>query len=246
MEEHTRHFIYKISTLAVIGAVVIVALVRERIIDNPHREVAVQGEGRVFIKPDIAQVTLAVSIFKKPSPADAIKEGADKINAVTGKLKTLGVEEKDIQTTTFNLNPEYSYDKGVSSIVGYSLNQQLRVKVRKIDTLGQVLQSAVDVGANQIGDVQFVIDDIESARQLARDKAIDQAKQKAKAVANASGIRLGKVVGFFEDSTPPSPITYGYGMGGNAATADKVSLAPSTPPGENEIVVDVTLNYEIK
>jgi len=224
---------------------VIIALVRDRIIDNPRREVAVQGQGKIFVKQDTAQITLSVSVFKKQTPVEAIQEGSERINKIIDTLKSLGIQDKDMQTIAFNLTPEYTYDKGISILSGYSLTQQLKVKIRDIQKLGQIIQDSVSAGANQVSDAEFVVDDLEGARQQARILAVEQVKQKAKAMAASSGIRLGKVVGFWEDTAPTPPLYGGYGgMGGG--TVDKVAQSPSTPPGQNEIVVNVSLNYEVK
>ena len=243
INQDNQKFILKIALLLGLIAIVLVAILRDRIVNYPRREISVAGQGRIFVKPDIAQVTLAVNVFKKRTAAEAVKESAEKINKILAKIRELGIDDKDIQTTTYNLNPEYESSSGKSSIAGYTLNQQIKIKVRNLENVGKVIEATVGEGANQIGNVEFVVDDLEKLRGIARAKAIEQAKEKAKTMAALSEIKLGKVVGLWEN-TPSIPGPYPFeGMGGGEVSFKGI---PALPQGQNEIIVEVTLNYEVK
>lgn len=242
--QDNQKFIIKIALIASLTAIVLIAILRDRIVNYPRREISVTGQGKIFVKPDIAQITLALNVFKKPTPAEALKEASEKTQKIIAKISELGVEAKDIQTANFNLNPEHEFTQGINRVAGFNLNQQLKIKVRNLDNTGKIIEAGVSEGSNQVGDVQFIVDDMEKAKQEARLEAVLKAKQKAQGMAKATGIKLGKVVGFWENIIPPSDF-YPLGIGGMGGEAT-IKTAPPVPTGQNEIIVEVSLSYEVK
>jgi uncharacterized protein YggE len=203
----------------------------------------VSGEGKAFIKPDIAQVTLGATTQELKSQ-DAVNKNNTIVNAVIAAIKKLGVEDKDIQTTSYNLSPWYDYtDKG-SMFKGYQLNQQITVKIRNFDNISAVLDAATSQGATNAGDLQFTVDDPVASQADARQKAIDQAKEKAMDIADQSGLRLVKLVNVAEGNNAyPGPIAYGMGAG---PAMDAKSVAPQIQTGQQEVDSTVTLTYLLK
>lgn len=234
-----------------VGAIALGALsiIRERIVNPPQYQVTFTGHGRVFAKPDIAQVTLGVRTDRRPTAVKAVTENTEKMNQVIAKVKELGIEDKDIKTTSYNLSPEYNYDyvssRGSSTLAGYSVYQEVTLKIRNLDDIGKVIEATTSVGANQVGNIAFTIDDTDELKKQARTEAIAKAKARAEEVAAATGIRLGKLVNVYENEYQPPIYDYGYaktealGMGG-------ASAAPAIQTGENEVTLDVTLVYEVK
>lgn len=241
-----QNFIIKLLAIVGLIAVILISILRDRIVNYPRREISVSGQGRVFVKPDVAQITLAVNVFKKLSAGEALKESSEKINRVISKLKELGVEDKDAQTTNFSLNPEYEFAAvtGKNKITGYSLKQELKIKIRNFNNIGKVIEKTIEEGVNQVGDIQFVIDDPEKARKEARLKAIENAEEKAREMADATGIKLGKAVGFWENISYPPIDFYSAkeGLGGDAPIRAQSTL----PAGQNEVIVEINLSYEVK
>lgn len=220
-------------------------------LDRPS--ISVTGEGKIFIKPDIGQVNLGVVVEGK-TVAETQKKATDAINKVMGALKAGGVEEKDIKTTNYNISPKYEYGvatpamyppipSGSPRIVGYTASQNLEVKIRDLDKSGEILTKAAEAGANQVGGITFTTEDSSIIQEEARSKAIEDANKKATELEKKLGIRFGKIIGFYESGGPyPIYRDYALGKGGEAS----VAAVPQIPVGENEVVVTVTVTYQIK
>lgn len=210
---------------------------------NAPKEISFSGEGKVVVKPDIAMVSFAVST-KALKSADAVNENNQKMNAVIKAIKGVGIDEKDIQTTVYNLQPWYDYTREGSVFRGYSLEQQISVKVRNLDTVNNVLDKATSAGANNVGNLSFTVDDMETVKAEARAKAIEQAKQKAKTLAKQAGLNLGKLTNVSEGySGYPTP---SYGIGGGANMMKETSYAPDIQVGQSEVSVSVSLTYQVQ
>lgn len=207
--------------------------------------VSFSGEGKVVAKPDIAKVQLSIVTDALTSKA-AQDENSKKSKAVTDYLKKQDLDDKDIKTTGYNIYPQYKYPQfgGQPTITGYQVNQSMEVKVRNLDKVSNILDGVVTAGTNQVNSLSFEIDDPESLKADARKKAIEDAKNKAEELEDELDIDLGKIVNFSENTGGyPIPIYMKAeidgrgGMGGGG---------PSVPTGENEIVVNVSLTYQIK
>ncbi len=202
------------------------------------------GEGKVVAKPDIAKVDLSIVTDALTSKA-AQDENSKKSKAVTDYLKKQDIDNKDIKTTGYNIYPQYKYPQygGQPTITGYQVNQSIEVKLRDLDKVSDVLDGVVSAGANQISKLSFEIDDPEALKTEARQKAIEDAKKKADELEDQLGINLGKIVSFSENTGGyPIPIYYDSLKGGMGGGGD----GPSVPTGENEIVVNVSLTYQIR
>lgn len=215
--------------------------------NNYPRELTVSSEGKIYVIPDIATVNITVSNEgneSKDIPA-IISENAEKMNAIINAIKTLGIDEKDIKTTNYDLSPQYNWTKDQGNIfIGYRITNTILVKIRDFKKIGDVLTKANNNGASSIGNISFTIEDPEKVTQEARDKAIQQAKEKAKNIAKSAGIRLGKLLAIQEGSSNGVYPMYekASGLGG----ANAAPVAPEIQPGQNEVSVTVSLTYRIK
>lgn len=205
--------------------------------------VSFSGEGKVVATPDIAVIDLTILTEGKTSK-DAQDQNSEKSNSLTKYLKGQGIDEKDIKTTGYNIYPQYSYPVNEQPrISGYQVNQSIQIKVRDLDNVNKVLDGVVTAGVNQINNLQLTIDDPDALLAQAREEAIKSAKEKASSLKSQLGISLGRVVNFSESTNGqvPGPILYkdggGYGGGGGA---------PSVPVGQNEVVVNVVITYQIR
>lgn len=207
------------------------------------RTINVSGQGKVFAKPDIGQVDLSV-VTQADTVIKAAAENNDKINKINQAIKELGISEDDLKTISYNINPRYQYLAGKNSIIGYEISQTLQVKIRDLSKISQVLEKSATLGANQVGSLAFAVDDLEKTKEEARQKAIEKAKTKAKELENSLGIRLGRITGFNEYSTDQTG-QVSYGIGGAEGKGGGVPT-PVIQPGQNEIIINVDLTYEVK
>lgn len=199
----------------------------------------VTGEGKASIKPDSANISAGVSATGSSS-----KEVQDKINSTINKvseaIKALGVDSKDIQTSNYSVNPTYDYRDGSQKITGYSANTNLTIKVKNIEKAGQVIDAATQAGANNVNNLGFDTTDKTAAENEARTKAVAAAKKKAEDAAKIAGFRLGNIVNYSEGFNGGiRPMMVG--------AADKASASSTNlEPGSNEVVINVTLSYELR
>lgn len=213
--------------------------------------VSFSGEGKVLAKPDIAVVSTSIVTDSTTSKV-AQDENSKKSKAVTDFLKKQDVAEKDIKTIDYNVYPQYIYPRPCPlntdypciekpEISGYKVTQSFEIKIRDLEKIGTILDGLVSAGANRVNNLGLKIDDEEKLKSEARIKAIADAKSKAKELEKQVGIKLGRIVAFNADGNYPGPI-YLEAKGGFGGDRE----GPSIPTGENEIVVNVTITYQIK
>jgi hypothetical protein len=223
--------------------------IKAEITAQPYaRTITVDGEGKVAAKPDIAKISFSVVAAGKTVKA-VTDDSNKKMNAIVDQLKGLGIKAEDIQTSEYNLYPEYNYPTVTSSssskapsIVGYNLSQTVNVKIRDLTKSDDALDKAISAGANQVGSLTFDIDDASQVKNQAREKAFQAARTKAEQMANAAGVKLGRVVTFSE-STSAMPMPYAnFAMKAESANV----AAPSLEPGSKEMNISVSVTYEIE
>ncbi len=209
-------------------------------------QITVTGTAKITAVPDVA--VLSLGIVSEGASVNLAQKGAtDKMNSIIDALKNqFKIEAKDIKTENFSVNPKYDYNNGRQNIIGYSVNQNISVKVRNFDSTGDILAKATELGANSVSGPSFIIDDMEKAKADAREKAIAQAKLKAKALSDQVGIRLGRIVSFYEGGMDTPNVA--YGMGGDMAlgVSEMKSVAPTIEPGSQDVQLTVSIGYEIR
>lgn len=227
--------------------------------DTDKFQISVSGEGFVFAVPDIA--TLFLGVRSQAASLKAVQaDNTKKYNAIVEFLKAKGVEKKDIRTVSYYVNPQYQYDNrpcpllstipcpppAPPRIVGYEITSTLQVKVRNLDSVGDILDGAVSAGANEVNGPSFTIDDENKLKEEAKKIAIEKAKESAKKLAKELGVRLLRVSGFSESGGVP-PIYYARALEAFGKSGD-VAATPSIEPGQNEIkvTVTVTVTYEVR
>jgi len=205
--------------------------------------ITVSGQGEIYAKPDLALIDLAVTTESK-TVARAMTENTTKMNGIITTLKDLGVKEKDIKSTNFNVSPRYEWPpSGQKVLVGYIVNQSLQVKIRDLDQSGEIIQKAASEGANEIGDLVFTIENKDELQKQARAQAIQKAKTKAEELAKELGVNLARVTGFSENQYY-APYT-DRNMGISSLKESAVSAMPQIETGENKIEANISITYEI-
>lgn len=207
------------------------------------RVISLNGHGEVKSKPDMAIVNVGV-MSQAQTAREALTENTKAMQKIFAALKGAGIEGKDIQTSNFSVNPRYQYDQNNQKppvVVGYDVSNMVSVSVRKLDTLGAVLDTMVSEGSNQINGVGFAIADDEKLRDEARKLAVADAKRKAELYAATMGLALGQVMSVSEGNfQPPQPVFYG-----KAVRQDSAGSVPIAE-GEQTVAADVNITWEIK
>ena len=250
MEEQTVKFLNKsfmLAAILIVGVLVFFVgqmVYQYKLLEQQNvNQVTVSGEGKVYAKPDVAIVSLGVTI-QGLTVTDVTIKNTDKMNAVIEAIKNLKIDEKDIQTTNYNLTPLYNWTEQQGRIFqGYTLDQNVQVKIRDFTKIGDVLSGATTKGANLVGDLQFTIDNPEQFKEQARAKAIAQAKANAQNLAKESGVKLGKLINVYESSSPYPVMYNSMAKGGGVAES---ALVPVIQPGQQEIDITINLTYQVK
>ncbi len=206
----------------------------------------VTGKADVFVVPDVSMITFTIK-ESEITALEAKNKANQKNNEVIAFLKQQGILEKDIKTIGYSSGPDYEYNPttGKQILKGYVVDINLQVKIRDPKIEGTVLSAVGDLGVSNISNLSFIVDDEAGLKRQARDMAIEDAKVEARKLADKLGLRLGRVVGYYESENPIYPM---YEMGG--ADMMMKSAAPSVRPqiqsGEQKITSTVTVNFEIR
>jgi len=200
--------------------------------------ITVSGSGKVTIVPDVARITLGVTI-SKPTVKAVRDAGAKAMTDVIAAIKSLGVADADIKTTDLSLYPQYG-NGSVQKIVGYQISEQVLVTVRDLDKAGDVVDAATAKGANAVNGISFESGDPVKAQNDARAAAVEAARVSAQAMATAGNVSLGGVVSI-TDASPTSPIWYATPRASGAMS----DLATPVQPGTQDLTATVTVVFAI-
>ena len=209
------------------------------------RSIHVSGTGKVSVAPDKADLTLSVEVQAKTAEA-ARNQAANTMAALIKAVKNEDVADKDIQTRSVSLYPNYSPDTA-NKIIGYQLTNQVSVCIRDINKASDIIDSAVKAGGNSIRlqGISFAIDKPESALADAREKAYANAKIKAEQYAKLAGVSLGSPLHISEvTDIPATPMPYGEMRTMKAAMSDSASTPVQA--GEQEVSVTVYVMFGIE
>jgi uncharacterized protein YggE len=234
-------------TLIIVVTLYYAALINEKIKPNENNLITVSATGEVYATPNIGVIDISVRT-ESVTVEKATDDNNKKINDVIAFLKSEGIEANDIKTTTFNVNPVYTWEpkSGERQTKGFEANQGVTVKIRDTSKAGKIIAGATEKGANEISNLSFIVEDNEAAKDQARKIAIDNAKAKAKILEEQLGVKMVKIVNFSEGSYMPSPASYdAYNAGAAMKTLESRVSAPDIQTGENKIMTTVTLTYSI-
>ena len=206
------------------------------------RTLSVNGTGQVNAVPDVADISLGVFEQAKEAAA-ASQKAAASMDAVVQALLGLGIDEKDIQTTSISLSARYDWNMEPAQIVGWEARNMVNVTVRDIEAVGDVVDTAVEAGANQVNGISFRVEDPTEAQSLARTAAVDDARAKADQLAADAGVEIVGIISISESGgQQPQPI---YMARQEMAFAADAGAATPVLPGEVELSVNVFIVYEI-
>jgi uncharacterized protein YggE len=205
--------------------------------------ITVVGQGEAFGQPDQAQVQVGVETFA-PEVSQATSENEATIQSIMEALAAQGIEDKDIQTTNYNLWAEQIYgEQGPEGIAGYRVNNQVNVTIRDINKVGEVLTAVTEAGANNIFGVYFSVADPAALEDEARAAAVADARERANSLAELGGVELGDVQVISEVIGQAIPMSMGFGGGGFAM---EQAATTSISPGQLSYNVQVQVTFAIK
>ena len=208
--------------------------------NQPPGVIVVTGEGRGDSVPDMATLRLGV-VSEGRIAGDAIDANSAAMADVMERLTALGIEERDLQTSSFSVSPRYPRDSSGlrNTINGYVVRNILTVRIRDLGGLGEVLDAVAEDGANSFDGLSFGLQDPGPVLDAARRDAVAEARRKAMLYAEAAGVTLGPLLSLTEAGAAPPPVPM---MRAEMAMAsDFVPVAG----GEVSVSASVTLTYAI-
>jgi uncharacterized protein len=204
--------------------------------------IVVTGEGNVNVAPDYAQVRAGVTTRAKTA-REAIDANSKAMAAITAVLVDAGIEQKDIQTSQFWVQPVYASPQpgAEQKLTGFAVSNQVNVTIRQIAKAGDILDRLIAAGATDVGNVEFLHSDLSKTLDQARVAAMADARRKAGVYAQAAGVPLGSVVWMTEESgyaPPPMPMGAMRASGGMAAPVPVAA-------GEDTLQARITVGFDI-
>lgn len=223
---------------------------------NPHT-IVVSGKGEIEATPDIA--TISFTIRSSSADADTQKLQNDLANisgSVIPKIKALGIDEKDIKTENYSVNPKYGTQScsgkvqsmiyppipcSNSVVTGYEASEMITVKVRDTKNVAKILSALAEGKITEVNGPSFDIDNVDKIKADARDMAIKDAKEKAKILGKSLGVHLEKIISFSEDNVGGA-----YPMMMKAVAMDTSSnQSPNIEAGSQKVTSNVSITFEI-
>jgi uncharacterized protein len=198
--------------------------------DKPmERTITVSASGTAEAAPDRARITSGVST-EADTAREALTKNSETMSRIIDELKGKGIDAKDIQTASFNVEPvmDYSKDGQAPKLRGYRVSNQVIVLVRKLDQLGEVLDNVVGAGANQIQGLAFEVSKEDTLKDDARKEAVANALRRAKLLAAAAGAEVGGVLQISEETTSSGPVIYAPRLAKAAAASVPMESGTST------------------
>lgn len=219
--------------------VLAMALVLGQAAQAEQAQIMVSGQGAVMAVPDMAEISLGAQAVR-PTPEAAMQAVSVAAGAVLGQLAGQGIAPEDMQTTSVNLHRKSRWDQGRNKeiIEGYEASTMVRIQVRDLDQLGQILSASVVDGANAVSGLSFRVSDPRPLEDAARKAAVQDAMAKAALYAEAAGVTLGAVQQISDVAAPSAGPTPRF------AKMEAVDAMP-VAAGEIQTTARVTMVFDI-
>ncbi len=235
--------VFDVAAAAIVAAAVIVTNLpaqAQQLPLSPVRGVIVIGEGSVSVAPDYARIGSGVTTRAKTAK-EAADANAKAMVAIIAMLVSAGIEQKDIQTSRFSVQPIYELHPPNSEqkLTGFSVSNQINVTIRQIGKVGDILDRLVTTGATDVGSVEFLHSDVSKTLDTAREAAVADARRKAELYARAAGLTLGSVTWITEDSGYAPPMPMAMRTGGAMAAGAPIAA------GEDTLQVRITVSFDM-
>lgn len=203
-------------------------------------EVTITGTGTVQATPDMSVIRMAV-VTNADIVVPALDDNSKAVLKLKATLAALNVEEKDVCTTAFSIQPQYTNpkDNEQPKLIGYSVQHDIAIRVRKLSDAGKVLDAVVKDGANRVSSVEFAFSDPEALLDKARVAAVEDARRKANMMVKAAGGKVGYLKSISEQRS--------YNAYADSGMRAMAGGPPSSPiaPGERTLSVQVAVVWDI-
>jgi uncharacterized protein len=213
-------------------------------VNNNQTGIWVSGLGTVMVAPNIASLNLGVSA-QASKVADAQSQAASAMSKVISALTANGVDQKDISTRFYNINPVTRYDNTTqqSIITGYQVSNMVNVTVRAIDKVGTIIDATAAAAGDliRINGISFSVDNPDQYNSQARTLAMNDAKARATQLASLAGVTLGRPI-YVTENSASAPIPYQIA----APVAAAPSVSTPVSPGQVSVTVTVSVGYSIQ
>ena len=204
------------------------------------RTVTVSAAGQVSAEPDMARISTGV-VTEAATAREALTRNSDAMAKLIAGLKDNGIDAKDIQTSSFSIDPRYNnpLEGQTAVITGYRVANQVEVTARDLERLGEVMDSLVVLGANQMNGLTFDVSKADTLKDDARKEAIANALRRAKLYAGAAGAEVGEVIAIAEDAAQFQPVVSGM---------DRAMKSEAVPieRGSQTLEARVTVTWSLK
>lgn len=211
--------------------------------------ISVSGTGSVSVAPDMAVVSVGV-VREAETAREALDQNNAAVASILDTMQTNGIAEKDLQTSGFSIRPLYFYPKRTADgeqpapeITGYSVSNNLNIRIREFNKTGEILDLVVSMGVNSGGNIRFTNQDTAAILKEARGKAVKDALEKAQTLADAAEVDLGEILNISENAIRPVPLAINQAR---AITVQEDASAVPVAGGENTYQVTVQISWEIE
>ncbi len=243
-----------LMAIIALGSYAMLNFEKKNYVSNMPTTISVMGKGEVTAVPDIGRFSFSVTA-EGATAAAAQEASGTKINDIMAYLREQGVEDKDIKTDYYNMYPKYKYEErpcafgmycppGEQIEDGFEVSQTITVKVRATDKAPTIISGVGEKGATNISGLEFTIDDTDALRAQAQAEAIKDAKEKADILAKDLGVKIVRLVSYYENMPYYGEPYYAKTMSMDAASESFGGA--EMPMGEQDTTVEVNVTYEVQ
>ena len=210
--------------------------------------ITVTSQEKIKAEPDIAEITY--SVYSQAADASTCQsENQTDLDAVLALLKEKGIADTSVQTSGLGLNPIYDWDNG-KKITGYEMTTEVVVSDVAIEDAGAIISDSVNAGINSIDSVQYQCSNFDEIYQEALKKAIESARVKAEAMAEAGGCKLGTMTNVQEYSSGQQAryydTSYSSGMAMKETAMEDAGAGRNLMPGQVDVEAEVSATFSIQ
>ncbi len=201
--------------------------------------IVLRGTGTIDVTPDVARIMVGIQTTA-PRATEAEAQNATAADKVRAMVTRAGVASGDIKTLSLQVWPQYDYRGGQPELTGFMASHELQITVHDLSRIGAIIDAAIAGGATAVQGITYDVTDHSAASAQALARAVKDAQTKARAMADAAGIRLGSVVSMTDIENTPYPFPFVRGAASTSADAPT-----QVSPPDVQLTVSVTVGWAI-